>query len=114
MKELYDFNKALGEMNESKETNDLGGHWNLKDKDVTDGKTYLEKGLADIYGELAAHGKSDSQAKKIADKAIKELVDMKALEELPTEESSDGAKAQWLSVAKSKIMAHLRLMGEIM
>lgn len=117
MKELYDFKKLTGELNEGQDIinpNDFGSHRNLQDTDHITNLTFLEQGLAEIYGDIAAHGKSDAHAKTAVGKAIKELVDMNAMPAIPEETDSDGAKAMWISHAKPRIVAHLRLMGEIM
>lgn len=115
MKELYDFKNTLNEMSEPiVYTNDFGGQRNLQDLDPISGLTYLEQGMASLYGDIGAHGKSVPQAKKIVDNAIKELVKEKALPEPPKEEDSDGAKAMWLSSAKWKVKAHLQMLGELM
>lgn len=117
MKELYDFRKITKVLEESQDiinTNDFGSHRNLQDVDHISGLSYLEQGLAEIYGDLAAHGKDEVEAKEIVDDVISELVDMKVLDEVPLETACDGAKAMWISNAKPRIAAHLKMIGVVM
>jgi hypothetical protein len=117
MKELYDFRNVLKDLNESSNiinSNDFGLTQNLKDNDHITGLTYLEQGMAEIYGDIAAHGITIARAKTLVNNAIKELIDMKVLPEIPGEEVSDGQKAMWLSMARPRIVAQLKVNEIIM
>jgi hypothetical protein len=117
MKELYEFRKVLSNMTESTNiinSNDFGLTQNLQDRDNITGLTYLENGMAEIYGDIAAHGISIAKAKKLVNDAIKELIASKVIPEMPYEEDSDGKKAMWLSMARPRITAHLKLNSIIM
>ena len=117
MKELYDFRKVLKNLNESNaiiNSNDFGLSQNLQDKDVITGLTYLENGMAEIYGDIAAHGITAAKAKKFVNDAIEELIASKVIPEMPLETDSDGKKAMWLNMARPRITAHLKLTSVIM
>jgi uncharacterized protein YutE (UPF0331/DUF86 family) len=117
MKELHDFRKVLNTLNESDNiinSNDFGLTQNMQDKDHISGLTYLEKGMAEIYGDIAAHGITVAKAKKFVSDAIEELIASKVIPELPNEADSDGKKAMWLSMARPRITAHLKLNSVIM
>lgn len=111
MKELKHFNKLTEAMVIN--PNDFGGHYNLDDVDINTGLTYLETGMAELVGDIAAQGIDSEEAQKVVEDAIKELIKMNALTTPPEEHESDGAKAMWLSHAKPKVKAHLQLMGLI-
>jgi len=110
--EINSFNELCNELEESEQvvnSNDFGGHWNLDDKNPYSGLTYLEQGMAELVGEVVAMGFAVAKAEKEVEKTVKELVDAGALPEPPTEESSTGAKAMFISMAKPKVKAQLQL-----
>lgn len=113
MKELYEFKELISE-SEVVNGNDFGMHQNIGEKDILSGLSYVEQGLASIFADIAAHGKSDSQAKKIMNDAIQELIGQKVIDEIPNEQSSDGEKAMWLNHASPRIFAYLQLSGILM
>lgn len=117
MKELYAFNDLLGNLNEQENfinANDFGMFQNLGDKSFITDLSYLETGMAEILGDVMAHGVSQMKAKTLVDGAIKELMNTKVIPELPSEEDCDGKKAMWINMARPRIIAHLRMNGQIM
>ena len=121
MKELFDFENYVDELslkcNRLQEGHpvidsaDFGGQRNLQDRDVKTGLTYLEEIMAELVGDVMVHGVSEAKAVKEVKIALDELIEMNALGEVPTEGSSDGAKAMFAFHARPKIRAHLKLKG---
>jgi hypothetical protein len=117
MKELKEFKSLIRDLHEGVaviNSNDFGITQNLSDIDFIHGVSFLEKGLAEIVGDVMAYGYSAKQADKMIKDAMEELMKTKVISTVPTEKDTDGQKAMWLNMARPRIVAHLKLTGKIL